>query len=106
MDERTQSQAEFTVISLRNAQEAVVIGSPSVEADGESNFNDIRGFLEINSKKKIREFIQCVSLRIFFSKLLTVLLQCRTYTYSITDLVNWYTNFTIMLINQFNSVSF
>ena len=65
MDERTQSQAEFTVISLRNAPEAVVIGSPSVGADGESNFNDIRGFLEINSKKKIRRFIQCVSLRIF-----------------------------------------
>ena len=41
MDEGTQSQAEFTVISLRNAPEAVVIGSPSVGADGESNFNDI-----------------------------------------------------------------
>ena len=41
MDERTQSQAEFTVMSLRNAPEAVVIGSPSVGADGESNFNDI-----------------------------------------------------------------
>ncbi|MDF2941549.1 MAG: peptidase [Herbinix sp.] len=35
MDERTQSQAEFTVMSLRNAPDAVVIGSPSVGADGD-----------------------------------------------------------------------
>jgi len=35
MDERTQSQAEFTVMSLRNAPEAIVIGSPSVGADGD-----------------------------------------------------------------------
>lgn len=35
MDERTQSQPEFTIMSLRNAPEAVVIGSPSVGADGD-----------------------------------------------------------------------
>lgn len=35
MDERTQSNAEFTVMSLRNAPEAVVLGSPSVGADGD-----------------------------------------------------------------------
>jgi len=35
MDERTQSQAEFTVMSLRNAPGAVVLGSPSVGADGD-----------------------------------------------------------------------
>jgi C-terminal processing protease CtpA/Prc len=34
MDERTQSQAEYTVMSLRNSPKAVVIGSPSVGADG------------------------------------------------------------------------
>jgi C-terminal processing protease CtpA/Prc len=35
MDERTQSQAEFTVMSLRNAPNTIVIGSPSVGADGD-----------------------------------------------------------------------
>lgn len=35
MDETSQSQSEFTVMSLRNAPDAVVIGSPSVGADGD-----------------------------------------------------------------------
>lgn len=35
MDETSQSQSEFTVMSLRNAPDAVVLGSPSVGADGD-----------------------------------------------------------------------
>lgn len=35
MDETSQSQSEFTVMSLRNAPDAVVLGSPSVGTDGD-----------------------------------------------------------------------
>ncbi|ROR28202.1 peptidase S41-like protein [Mobilisporobacter senegalensis] len=43
MDERTQSQAEFTVMSLRNAPEAVVIGNSSVGADGNVVYFELPG---------------------------------------------------------------
>lgn len=35
MDETSQSQSELTVMSLRNAPDAIVLGSPSVGADGD-----------------------------------------------------------------------
>lgn len=43
MDERTQSHGEFTIMSLRNAPEAVVIGSPSIGADGNAVYISLPG---------------------------------------------------------------
>ena len=43
MDETSQSQAEFTIMSLRQAPGAVVVGSPSVGADGNAIYITLPG---------------------------------------------------------------
>ena len=43
MDETSQSQAEFTIMSLRQAPGAVVVGSPSVGADGNAIYIRLPG---------------------------------------------------------------
>ena len=43
MDETSQSQAEFTIMSLRQAPGAVVVGSPSVGADGDALYISLPG---------------------------------------------------------------
>ena len=43
MDETSQSQAEFAIMSLRQAPGAVVVGSPSVGADGDALYINLPG---------------------------------------------------------------
>lgn len=43
MDETSQSQAEFAIMSLRQAPGAVVVGSPSVGADGDALYISLPG---------------------------------------------------------------
>ena len=48
MDQRTQSHWEFTVMSLRQAPGAVVVGSPSVGADGNVTSFSLPGDISMN----------------------------------------------------------
>ena len=48
MDQRTQSHGEFTVMSLRQAPGAVVVGSPSVGADGNVTAFSLPGDISMN----------------------------------------------------------
>ena len=48
MDQRTQSHGEFTVMSLRQAPGAVVVGSPSVGADGNVTSFSLPGDISMN----------------------------------------------------------
>lgn len=48
MDEYTQSHGEFTVMALRQAPGALVVGSPSIGADGNKTILPLPGGLEIS----------------------------------------------------------
>lgn len=47
MDDNSKSQSEFTVMALRQAERATVIGSSSAGADGDISFLDLPGFVTI-----------------------------------------------------------